>query len=715
MRCVCGNMCRKIGLVHFPWKQTGPLYNESCTVRPRMGRPSGRKKVDSMIRSVTAFFLLTGLACVSVAQTRTGTANAPAPDKAGAYYNFAMGRLYQELAAADNARNDYVSKAIQHYQDALKEDPGAGIILEELTDLYIQTGRLRDAVTQAEDLLAGNPDNLGARRMLGRIYTRMIGDTQKGRPNQEMLRRATEQYQKITEKDPKDADSWVMLGRLYRVASNSVEAEKAYNNALKAEPENEDALTGIALLYAELGDYPRAIEKLKAASEKNSSESTLVTLATAYEQIRDYKDAAEVLKKVVDNGSDNPRLHRALADDLLFSGQQDEALALYQRLAKDNPRDGMMRLRMSQIYRAKRDFTKAHEAIDQAKAAEPDNPEILIEEAKLLASEGKSDQAIANLKGLLQDGAKKSYSADEAARRAALLEQLAFLYRDANQYQQAVEAFRQITPLVNGDGASRIAVQIVETYRQAKDLDNAMREADSAVKKFPNDRMIVSSHALLLADRGKTDEAASEIRGLLKGERDREVLITLAQVYEKGKRYPEEAKTLDEVDKLSTNEDEKGYAGFARGAMYERQKKYDAAEAEFRKVLELNPRDANALNYLGYMNANRGVKLEEASQLIQKALEIDPDNGAYLDSLGWAYYQLGKLDEAEGPLLRAIERIGDDPTVHDHLGDLYLKMGKTKEAIKQWQTSLMRYKASPPPDQDQEDMAKINRKLESAK
>jgi tetratricopeptide (TPR) repeat protein len=683
-----------------------------------------------MMRSVTAIFLVTGLAGVSFGQAPAGTANAPASDKAGAYYNFAMGRLYQELAAADGARSDYVAKAIQHYQDALKDDPSADMILEELTDLYIQTGHLRDAVTQANELLAQNPDNLAARRMLGRIYTRMIGDPQRGRLNQDMLRQATEQYQKITEKDPKDADSWVMLGRLYKLANNSVDAEKAYNQALQAEPDNEDALTNLAMLYAELGDTQRAIEKLKAATEKNPDENTLVNLATAYEQLSDYKDAAEVLKKAVDVAPDNGRLRRALADDLLRSGKSDEALTVFEQLASDNPRDVPVRLRLSQIYRRKREFAKAHEVINQARKLEPDNLEVQVEECRVLADEGKTDEALANMKNLLQQSARKSYSADEAATRAALLEELAGMDQNAGQYQSAIDALRQIGPLLaaavpaNGDGgkqvdneAARVEAEIIQTYRLAKDYDAALRESDAAVKKYPGDRTITVMHAQVLVDRGKTDEAVNEVRGLMKGNRDRDTLVTLAQIYGDGKRYNDEAKTLDEIEKVSSTNTEKEQVSFLRGATLERQKKYEASEAEFRKALQLNPEDDSALNYLGYMLANRGIKLEEAAKLIEKALEISPDNGAYLDSLGWAYYQLGRLDEAEGPLLRALQKpeTESDPTVHDHLGDLYLKMGKTKEAIAQWQTSLKRYQTGPVSDQDPEDMAKITKKLENAK
>ena len=88
------------------------------------------------------------------------------------------------------------------------------------------------------------------------------------------------------------------------------------------------------------------------------------------------------------------------------------------------------------------------------------------------------------------------------------------------------------------------------------------------------------------------------------------------------------------------------------------------------------------------MLADRNVRLQEAQQLISKALEADPNNGAYLDSLGWAYYRMDKLAEAESALRHAVERYSKDPTVHDHLGDVLFKQGKVKEAIAQWQMSL---------------------------
>jgi tetratricopeptide (TPR) repeat protein len=127
----------------------------------------------------------------------------------------------------------------------------------------------------------------------------------------------------------------------------------------------------------------------------------------------------------------------------------------------------------------------------------------------------------------------------------------------------------------------------------------------------------------------------------------------------------------------------------------------------------MNPKNASALNYLGYMLADRNVRLDEASDLVKKALELEPDRGEYLDSLGWVYYRQGKLDQAEGLLQRALQ-LQADPTVHDHLGDVYLKEGKIREAIAQWQASLRDFQSQPPSASDPDEVASVNHKLDEA-
>src|SRR5271154_366190 len=126
-------------------------------------------------------------------------------DKAAAYYDYSLGHLYSELAAAYGNRGEYFSKAADAYRAALKADPSATFIAEELSDLYIQSGRLREAVLDAEDALKQNPNDLNSRRLLARIYTHLIGDSQTNQIDADMVKKAIEQYQKITESDPKDA------------------------------------------------------------------------------------------------------------------------------------------------------------------------------------------------------------------------------------------------------------------------------------------------------------------------------------------------------------------------------------------------------------------------------------------------------------------------------------------------------------------------------
>jgi tetratricopeptide (TPR) repeat protein len=136
----------------------------------------------------------------------------------------------------------------------------------------------------------------------------------------------------------------------------------------------------------------------------------------------------------------------------------------------------------------------------------------------------------------------------------------------------------------------------------------------------------------------------------------------------------------------------------------------------FRKILAGDPQNAMTLNYLGYMMADRGVKLEESLAMIQKAVEIDPANGAYLDSLGWAYFKLGKYEQAEDNLTKAAsQRMGADPTVQDHLGDLYQKTGHLKLAAAHWERALQEWNKTVAAEVDSDDVAKVQKKLESAK
>jgi tetratricopeptide (TPR) repeat protein len=665
----------------------------------------------SLIQRVAFLFLL---AVVLGAGQGTPGAASEVDSRATAYYHFTMGHLYAELAGMYGNRSEYVDKAIEHYKAALKADPGAAFLAEELTDLYIQAGRLRDAVVEAEQMLARDPGNVEAHRILGRIYSRMIGDPAQGRLDEGVLRRAIEQFQKVTEKDPSDAEAFVTLGRLYRLAQNSVEAEKAFQKALELDPDNEYALHGLALLYSDLGDTKTAVQMWERLAQRNPHPRIFRALAATLSEARDYSGAVAALRRALELAPKDTEIKRELAENLLLKGDYNEAATLYRELADANPRDAQYPLRLSQIYRQQGDLKKAREAHERARALDPGSLEVQYNEVNLLEAEGQLASAIARLKEILNSTARVAYAPPERVNRVMLLERLGLMYRANEQPSEAVEAFRQMAQL-DADLGARAAAQIIETYRAARQFAQAEQEAERAFKQYPNDRMLRLVRASLLADLGRGAEAVAEVKRLLDGSKDRETYLALAQICEKTKDFAGMAAALDEAERLSQSDEEREVVFFMRGAMYERMKKYDQAEAEFRRVLKMNPRNASALNYLGYMFADREVNLEEALELIQRAVELEPNNGAYLDSLGWVYYRLGRLDEAERYLRLALERVPRDPTVNDHLGDVLYRQGKIKEAIAQWEISLKEWEAGSKAELEPDEVVKIQKKLEGAK
>jgi tetratricopeptide (TPR) repeat protein len=649
------------------------------------------------------------------AQAQPGAAAAPKVDRASAYYHYTVAHMYAELAGAYGNRGDYVNQAIDNYRQAIKADPSAPMLSEELSELYIQSGRLREAQNDAEEALKQNPNDLAAHRLLARIFTRLVGDGQQNKIDEAMLRRALEQYQKITAIDPKDIEAWLMLARLQKVADNSVDSEKAYQKVLAIDPSNEDALSGLAMVYSDLGDNAKAAELLKSLTDKTPSARALHALAAAYEQMREFDRAAEALQKELDLNPANEReVKRNLAQDLAFGNRYDAALKIYEQMAADDPSDATAYLRISQIYRQQRNFPKAREAGDKAKAIEPNSLEVRYNEVNILEAEDKTAEATQLLKDILASTAKRNYNQSERAARVALLDHLASLYSSVDQTEPAVDAYRQMAE-VDNMLAPRAAAEIINAYRTGKEFAKAQQEADAAAKKWPEDRTLRKVRSVLMAELGKVDDAAADLKKLLDGKNDRDTQLALAEVYEKGRKWNDMAKSLDAAEKLSTSSEEKESVWFMRGAMYERMNKVDLAEVEFRKVLKVDPESAGAMNYLGYMLADRNLRLPEALELITKALDKDPGNGAYLDSLGWVYYKLGRLPEAEENLRRALEKTPRDPTVHDHMADVLMKESKVREAAAQWQASLKEWDSSSPAELRPDEIAQVKSKLEGAR
>ena len=640
---------------------------------------------------------------------------APTVDRASAYYHYTLAHMYAELAGSPGgSTRENITKAIENYKEAIKADPTSSELSEELTEFYVQSGRLAEAQTDAEDTLKKNPNDVNSLRLLARIYAGQIM-TPRNRVDDQMLQRTIDEYKKIVGLVPADVDSWVMLGRLYKIKEDSAESEKALKKAIELDPDNEDALTYLAGVYADLGDVQKAADTLRTLSNKNPSEKSYRGLAAAYEEMKQFALAADALGKALSlNPPDAADLKRAMAEDLLRAGRYADAIKILQDFVAEDPKDASSYLRMSQIYRTEHDMAKARENFDKAKSIDPTSVDIRYDEVFLLAAEGKTVDAIQAMKEVLSTTAKTKYTQGETEKRVQLLEQLAGLYTDADQTELSVETYRQAAEL-DATAAPRESAFIVETYRQAHLFPKAEQEATAALKKWADNRGLHVEHAFVLADLGKNDQAVSEVKKLMDGKNDLDTYMTLARVYDKARKFDDMAKALDSAEKLSDGDEQKKDVWFTRGAMFERMKRLEPAETEFRKVLQVDPDYALAFNYIGYMLADRNLRLQEALDLINKALDKDPGNGAYLDSLGWVYFRLGRLPEAEENLRKAVDKTPRDPTVHDHLAQVLMGESKVREAIAQWQLSLKEWDAGAPADLEPAEVAKVKTRLEEAR
>ena len=638
-------------------------------------------------------------------------------DRAAAYYHYTVAHMYEEQVTV-YGRSELANKAMEEYRLAIEADPSSEFLTSGLAELYVKTGRIRDAVLQAQDILKRDPNNLEAHKLLGRIYLRSLGDMPGGGNGSEnVLKLAIEQYGQIVKIEPDNVDDHLLLGRLYRLNNDLQKAETELKIAVKLDPESEEAITTLSLLYSDEGDTTHALQVLSSVPDAGRSAKLYAALGATYEQRKDYKSAIDAYKHAIQLDRDNLDAIRGLAENLLNDGQIDAALDQYKVIADANPEDAQTYLRISEIYRRQGKYDEALESLKKAEAMVPDALEVPYNIAVVYEAQARYDEAVKILQDLLKKTEKpeSSYSQSDRNNRGIFIERLGMVYRDQENYQAAVEAFRKMIPL--GDDNARTGYQdIIDSYREAKQWPEATAVAKEAVQKLPNDRELRMVLDAQLADTSDPDKPIADVRSLLKGTpEDREVYLRLAIMYSRVKRWSDAEEALNKAEQLSTKAEDKEYVSFLRGSTFEREKKYDEAEAEFKKVLAANPQNAAALNYLGYMNADRDLRLEESLNYIKLAVSLDPTNGAYLDSLGWAYFKLGKYDLAEESLSKAALRMGSDPTVQDHLGDLYQKTGRLKLAAAHWERAVEEWNKTVPAELDGDLFASTQKKLDAAK
>jgi tetratricopeptide (TPR) repeat protein len=409
----------------------------------------------------------------------------------------------------------------------------------------------------------------------------------------------------------------------------------------------------------------------------------------------------------------------AMAERTLDSaGQQTlmvDAISHFEQALSGGRRDPAAELRLGRLYV---DTEKYQQGIDRLQLFlldQPGYPEAMLALAEAYDGAGRPADALAVLEALVSE------EPNDAQARAMLAQ----AYEQASRWPAAAAAWgelarrtprntlyrsRQVTALINGgdlDGARRLLLDITtQSPRDASGwylLSQVERRAGNAAAAESAARHILdldatdARGALALAGaksaRGDAQGAVETLEPRVASATDRDVASgmyarlagDLAAAYEQTGARDRAIRALEDARRRAPDD---RTLSFALAATYERDTKFDQAERMFRDIVTREPSNAEALNYLGYMLADRGQKLPEAVELISRALKIEVGNPSFLDSLGWAYVKLSKLDDARDPLEQAAAALPKVSVIQDHLGELYFQLKRYRDAATAWDRAL---------------------------
>jgi tetratricopeptide (TPR) repeat protein len=261
---------------------------------------------------------------------------------------------------------------------------------------------------------------------------------------------------------------------------------------------------------------------------------------------------------------------------------------------------------------------------------------------------------------------------------------MGLIYFEKGNYDDAILEFSFV--LASNPKDDKVRYYLATAYLKGENHDQAIAEY---LKIPPESTLYVDSRenaALILEDLGKSDEAIDLLdRSIRIKPKDTGLYLLLSSFYERGKQVE---KALEVLTRAHQFDEKNTDLLFQMGIIYDKLGKFEEMVRRMREVISLNPEYANALNYLGYSFADKGIHLDEALELVQKALKLKPDSGYITDSLGWVYYKKGEYKRAITQLEKAIELTPDDPIITEHLGDGYLKVNLPKKALELYERAL---------------------------
>lgn len=518
-------------------------------------------------------------------------------------------------------------------------------------------------------------------------------------------------YSEVGATKPEDTGARTLLGNYLsgRIARHNHDTEAAaefYTRALASDPENEAILEQAFLLEARAGHWERAIKLAEELIEAEPSHrfARFMLAIDAFKQ-GDFKQADTHFIEARQGPTVDPTSTLARAWVQEAKGEYSKAFEILDRLSSADWAQYYQLYHRALIADVAGRHQLAGRSFDAAFKRSPTTLRIADAYARHAAFGNRPDLAIATLK--LHMAKTMPHPITES-----LLEEIEQGGRPAliarNPTDGLAEVFYGFGNAAVGEGAIEIGtlylkfalflkpdfplaqVALAEAYSEAKKYEDEIATFEAIPRSSPLWLNVQIQKAFAMTALERIDDAKVLLDGIIaEHPNDIRPLDALGGILRSKERYEEARDYYTRAIALVDEPTKRNWALFySRGVTNERLKNWPAAEVDFKKALELNPDESLILNYLGYSWVDQGVNLHQAMEYIRKAVSLKPDDGYYVDSLGWAYYRLGNMPKAVEQLERAVELRPDDPIINDHLGDAYWRIGRRLEAKYQWLQSL---------------------------
>ncbi len=483
---------------------------------------------------------------------------------------------------------------------------------------------------------------------------------------------AEREYERALQLDPESATLKQLVVDKFIESGKFTQALLLIKGNRKNEELNRDEKRLVSTIYIKMEEINRAVEVLESIRDKTAEE--LFSIGRIYELLGNTRKSLDAYQEYFTKKPEVLAIGFRVAKMLMQLKRYSEAENLLVKMQEDNAAQGDIYTLRGTIALARGDTTAAIGLYDSALAIDSTHEEALRSKAQVYIGKADFPPAIECYEKLI-----RSEVYGEAYART-----LALLYFYNGQSEESEKLFKKLLQENMDDYELHYYLGLV--FEDRGKVDFARIELEKTLALEASHKESWRELCMLFVREKRYDDAIGIAR------RYTAALPELAAAWRmKGyveslmKRYPDAIVDLKKAVDLDTAD---SYAWFELGSVYERNNQSDRAVKAFRKVLTLRPDDPATLNYLGYMWAEDSVHLDTARTYLERALEQEPNNGAFLDSYAWVLYRLGNYDTAYVYLEKAVERIYDDPVLYHHLGDILIKRGDPDGALRAYHLSL---------------------------